>query len=230
MIGRFTDGDNIKRLIFIFLAVGALGMLCFVSTYKKDVLTQPTFPLDEEVITVALEKSRLPGILSKSETTSSAEGQSMHVVRSPTITYSDIIGAEEAYSNPSTRLLIAAVSSVATGDERVLITVFDQIDVPDQMAWEDWKQQIVFATLLYGGFEDEEQVYQAFAGKELPSGENLFERWDAQLPGGYCTVTYRTSKATNHPTRKQHASMGVNIYESQALYQRLQKPTTQAVP
>ncbi|GEM_PF-4841134 len=64
-------------------------MLCIVSIYKKDVLPQPTFPLDEEVITVALEKSRLPGILSESETTSSVEGQKIHIVRSPTITYSD---------------------------------------------------------------------------------------------------------------------------------------------
>ena len=219
-----------KRLIFVFLAVGGLGMLCFVSIYKKDVLPQPTFPLDEEVIIVALEKSGLPGILSESETTSLAEGQRMHIVRSPTITYSDTISTEEANANPSTKLLIAGISSVTIEGERVLITVFDQIDVSEQMSWEDWKQQIVFATLLYGGFEDEEQVYQAFAGKELPYGENAFRRWDAQLPGGYCTVTYRTSNETSNPTQKRHALMDVNIYKSQALYQRLQKPTTQVVP
>ena len=46
-----------KRLIFVFLAVGVLGLLCFVSIFKKDVLPQPTFPLDEEVIIGALEKS-----------------------------------------------------------------------------------------------------------------------------------------------------------------------------
>jgi len=204
-------------------------MLCFVSIYKKDVLPQPTFPLDAEVIIVALEKSGLPGILSESETNSSVEGHRTHIVRSPTITYSDIISTKEAYANPSTRLLIACISSATIEGERVLLTIFDQIDVPDQMTWEDWKQQIVFATLLYGGFEDEEQVYQAFAVKELPYGENLF-RGDAQLPGGYCTVTYRYSYETIKPTQKRHAFMGVNIYESQTLYQRLQKPTTQAVP
>ena len=98
------------------------------------------------------------------------------------------------------------------------------------MSWEDWKQQIVFATLLYGGFEDEEQVYQAFADKELPYGENVFQGWDAQLPEGYCTVTYRTISESSNPKQKRHALMGVNIYESQELYQRLQKPTTQVVP
>ena len=205
-------------------------MLCFVSIGKKDVLPQPAFPLDDEVIIVALEQSGLPGILSESETTSWADGQRMHIVRSPTITYSDTVSTEEAYANPSTRLLTAGISSATVEGERVLITVFDQIDVSDQMSWEDWKQQIVFATLLYGGFEDEEQVYQAFAGKELPYGENAFQRWDVQLPGGYCTVTYRTSGETSHPTQKRHAWMDVNIYESQALCQRLQKSATQAVP
>lgn len=221
---------NMKRLIFVVLAVGVFGMICFVSIYKKDVLPQPTFPLDEEVINVALEKSGLPGMLSESETTSWADGQRMHIVRSPTITYSDTISTEEASVNPSARLLIAGITSVTIEGERVLIAVFDQIDVSDQMSWEDWKQQIVFATLLYGGFEDEEQVYQAFAGKELPYGENAFQRWDAQLLGGYCTVTYHTTNESSNPTQKRHAWMGVNIYESQALYQRLQKPATQVVP
>lgn len=205
-------------------------MLCFVSVCKKDVLPQPTFPLDEEVITVALKKSGLPGILSESETTFSGEGRRIHIVRSPTITYSDTIRTEEADANPSTRLLMAGISSVTMEGQRVLTIIFDQIDVSDQMTWEDWKHQIVFATLLYGGFEDEEQVYRAFAGKELPNGENSVRRWDAQFPGGYCTVTYRTSDATSNPKQKRHASMGVNIYESQALYQRLQKPAAQAVP
>ena len=221
---------TMKRLIFVFLAVGVLGLLCFVSIFKKDVLPQPTFPLDEEVIIGALEKSGLPGILSESETTSLAEGRRMHIVRSPMITYSDTISIEEASVDPSTRLLIAGISSATIEGERVLITVFDQIDVADQMSWEDWKQQIVFATLLYGGFEDEEQVYQAFADKELPYGENVFQGWDAQLPEGYCTVTYRTISESSNPKQKRHALMGVNIYESQELYQRLQKPTTQVVP
>lgn len=222
-----TRDDYWKRLIFVFLAVGVLGMLCFVSISKKDVLPQPSFPLDEEVIIAALEKSGLPGILSESETTSWFEGHKAHTVRSPSITYSDIISTEEAKANPSTRLLMAGISSAVIDGERALTTLFDQIDISDQMTWEDWKQHIVFAALLYGGFEDEEQVYQAFAGKEFPSSdENSLFQWDAQLPQGYCTVSYHTTKATSRPLQKQHALLRVNIYESQALYQSLQKRNT----
>lgn len=216
----------------MFFTVGMLGMLCFDSSYKKDVLPQPTFPLDEEVIIDAMEKSGLPGILSESETTSWSEGQMVHVVRSPTITYSDTISTEEANANPITRLLIASIvsnSSEMTEGQRVLSTVFGQIDVPDQMTWEDWKQQIVFATLLYGGFEDEEEVYQAFADKELPClfGESSFQAWDAQLTGGYCIVSYRISNETSKPVEKQKASMCVNIYESKELYQGIQQRVQQ---
>lgn len=214
------SGDYLKRLIFAFLTAGVLVMLCFVSGCKKDILSQPTFPLDDEAVSVALEKSGLPGELSKSETASLAEGQRTHAVRSPTITYSDTISLEEAAANPSTRLLLASVSSAAIDGKRALSTVFDQIDVPEQMAWEDWKRQIVFATLLYGGFEEEEQVYKAFAGKEIPNGES-FLQWDAQLSGGYCIVTYKFFEEINAPKTKQHAAMCVNIYESKALYQKL---------
>ncbi|MDO4275989.1 MAG: hypothetical protein Q4D16_20155 [Eubacteriales bacterium] len=239
LIRRPSVGDYCKQLILVFLSVGMLGMLCFVSGCKKDVLPQPTFPLDEEVVNAALEKSGLPGILSESETASWAEGQMVHAVRSLTITYSDTISAEEANANPITRLLIASIvsnSSEITEGKRMLFIRFGQIDVPDQMTWEDWKQQIVFATLLYGGFEDEEQVYQAFADKELPClhGESSFQAWDAQLPGGYCIVNYRISNETSKPVAKQEASMGVYIYESKELYQRIQqkikKPATQAEP
>ncbi|MBS6396606.1 MAG: hypothetical protein KH452_05590 [Clostridiales bacterium] len=211
---------HLKKWIFVFPALGVLGMLCVASVRKKDVLPQPDFPLEEEVITAALEKTGLPGLLSESETTFSAEGQRRHVVRSPSVTYSDMITPEESDADPRTRLLVAAVSSTTFGGERVLSTVFDQIDVSDQMAWEDWKQQIVFATLLYGGFEDEEQVYQALVCEEFPYGENSFG-WEVQLPGGYCTVTCRTTEETSRPEGKKRASLGVNIFESEELYQRL---------
>ena len=49
---------TMKRLIFVFLAVGVLGLLCFVSIFKKDVLPQPTFPLDEELLS---ERWKNPG-------------------------------------------------------------------------------------------------------------------------------------------------------------------------
>lgn len=218
-----------KRLIFLFLAAGMLRMPCFGSAPSRDILPRPAFPLEDEVIIAALEKSGLPGRLSETETVSSGKGQRTHTVRSLTVTYSDMVSEEEADADPGTRLLTACIRSVLTEGERALITIFDQIDISGQMEWEDWKQQLTFAALLYGGFESEEQVYRSFAGRELPAGEN-FCRWDAHLPAGYCIVTWHFFDESSNPKQKSHALMSVNIYESQPLYHRLQKTAVQFVP
>lgn len=94
--------------------------------------------------------------------------------------------------------------------------------------WEDWKTQIVFATLLYGSFEDEEEFYRAFSEQEIPEDEETF-KWDAQLPSGYCSVGYRVLDSEfecgsrGKRILKQHYMMELSIYESESLYQRLKK-------
>ncbi len=119
----------------------------------------------------------------------------------------------------------ADISSANYEGERVLYTIFDQSVDSNQIVREDWKQQIVFATLLYGGFENEEAVYQAFLAEELPDGKPAF-MWDAQLPEGYCTVSYsyrsnRTYDENGFSVQNQSAFLRVNIYESYELYQEL---------
>ena len=206
-----------KRLIYLFLAVCVLGILCSLAGCKKDARFQTTFPLEKEAITATLEKAGLPGIISESETTSYTEGHILYVVRSPT----------ETYDGTSNSVFLAGISSMNYEGERMLSTTFDQRVVSDQIEWEDWKQQIVFATLLYGGFENEEDVYRAFLEKELPDGKTSFG-WDAQLSGGYCMVAYSSRSHTTYnedgfPIRKQSASLRVNIYESYELYQKLEQ-------
>lgn len=106
-----------------------------------------------------------------------------------------------------------------------LCTMFDQPVVSDQLKWEDWKQQFLFATLLYGGFENEEDVYQAFLDKELPEGKTSFH-WDAKLPEGYCKVAYTIYEhyiddpEYGPPIQKRTATLRVNFYESYELYEK----------
>lgn len=216
-----------KRLTYILLAVGLLGVLCFITICKRDVLPQPVFPLEEEAVIAALEKTGLPGKISESETTS-GERRIQYVVRSQTETYSDSICPEEAYANPYSRVLIASIFSGIIEDERMLSIMFDQKDIPEQFAWENWKQQIVLATLLYGGFKNEDEIYQTILEKAPPAGEDSFE-WSAQLSGGYCWVHYNSRKShTNYgeyEIRKLRHSgtMIVKIFESKALFQKYQE-------
>ncbi|MDO4273198.1 MAG: hypothetical protein Q4D16_05990 [Eubacteriales bacterium] len=219
-----------KRLKFVFLVAGMVSLLCPITASAKDVLPQPAFPLEEDVITETLEKAGLPGEISKSETTSFTEGQMAYVVRDPI----------ETYDGSSNKLFIARINSAVYEGERVLFAAFDQKDVSDQIEWEDWKPQMVLAALLYGGFEDEEEVYQAFLGKEIPyTTENPYEvyenpfSWEVQLPEGYCTVSYSYRGQTIYdedgfPVRKQSAIMEINIYESKELCQKLKKPRDQS--
>ncbi len=212
---KIIGGDGLKRLKYLFLAVCVFGIICSLTGCKKDERFQTVFPLEEEVITATLEKTGLPGIISESETSSNRKGHIHYVVRSPT----------ETYDGTSNNVVLADISAANYKGERLLLTIFDQSVVSDQIEWEDWKQQIVFATLLYGGFENEEDVYRAFLEKELPDGQTSSE-WDAQLTGGYCVVSYSSRSHTNYnedgfTIRKQSAFLRVNIYESYELYQKL---------
>jgi len=196
----------VKRLIFCtFLAV---VLLCSLAGCQKSGLPQPDFPLEEDVVMTVLEQTGLPGIISESETFSSVEGHISYTLRDPTKTYGDT----------ENKVVTAGISSANTNGERFLGMIF--LSAPDEpaalpFAWEDWKQQIVFTTLLFGGFEDEEEVYRAFSDKEPPDDEERFE-WDAQLPGGYCRVSY-----SFNTTLEQSYTVRVTIYESKSLYQKL---------
>lgn len=209
-----------KRVICTFLAFGVLFSL---AGCQKNALPRPDFPLEEDTILAALEQAGLPGVISESETRSYVEGQMAYTLRDPAKTYGDT----------ENKVMVAGISSAITEGERFLSMIFSS--APGEpaafpFAWEDWEKQIVFTTLLFGGFADEEAVYRAFSGKKTPEDEESFE-WKAQLPGGYCTVSYRVNdylKATEvHNSSSEPIEniasyiVRVTIYESKALYQRM---------
>ena len=200
-----------KRLIPTFLA---FSLLCTLAGCQKGTLPQPDFPLSEDVITAALEQTGLPGVISDSETYSSVEGHIAYTLRDP----------EETYGDTENRVVIAGVSSAITEGERFLAMVFTADSIAKQgepgtrtFAWEYWKQQFVFATLLYGGFLDEEEVYRAFSDKETPEDERRLE-WDAQLSGAYVRVS-RTFMEYDARSAEPY-SVRVTFYESKSLYEK----------
>lgn len=208
----------VKRLIYIFLAVGLLCSL--VACQEKD-SSKPKFPLEEDAINAALEQSGLPGVIDESETHSNIKGHTAYALRHPT----------QTYFNGQNHVTTALIDSALTEGERFLSVTFPSAPVkPEDLsfAWEDRKTQIVFATLLYGSFEDEEEFYRAFSEQEIPEDKETF-KWDAQLPSGYCSVGYRVldsefeSGSRGKRILKQHYMMELSIYESESLYQKLKK-------
>lgn len=128
-----------KRLTYILLAVGLLGVICFITIRNKDVLPQPAFPLEEEAVIAALEKTGLPGKISESETTS-GERRIQYVVRSQTETYSDSVSPEEAYANPHSRVLIASIFSGIIEDE-IYQTILEKAPPAGEDSFE-WSAQL----------------------------------------------------------------------------------------
>lgn len=209
------------QLKSLFLLVCVFGILCSVTSCKRSEKFQTAFPLDEVVVTDTLEQAGLPGTISDSESETSLQTKkdihyTHYVVRDET----------EHYDNTETGMFVTDILSADYKGKRMLYMTFDQRIASNQIEWENWKAYIVFAALLYGGFENEEDIYQAFLGKELPEGKTAFQ-WDAQLPEGYCTVSYHLRSGhtiydkDGFARKKRSAFLRVNIYESYDLYQEL---------
>ena len=121
-------------------------------------------------------------------------------------------------------MFVASVSSVQLTDGRLLYTTFVQHRDSDQFQWADWKQQIVSAAMLYGGFADEEAVYQALSEQGDPADGEY--RWEAALPEGCCRVSYgakdnKTYDADGFEVHTYTATLRVDVFETRALYESL---------
>lgn len=216
-----------KRLIYILLTLGAL---CSLAGCQETGLSRPDFPLEEQVVNAALEQSGLPGAISKDETQSYAEWHTIYTLR-----------------DEDQVLPIAIISSSLREGERLFQIDFisPPLSAGPAFAWEDWKQQLVFSTLLYGGFADAEQVYRAFSEQEVSEGklppyedrelaEIIAERykWDASLPTGYCRIDYELFNSIENGIENdpldarvvaQSPRMHITMYESKAHYEKEQQ-------
>ena len=218
-IGTRTSSKSYKVLS------GQEQIDAFLAYLRGEALAQSVFPLSEEKVNDALWKSGLSGSISPSESTSYGQGHMMYVVRSETETYSSEPGAGN--------VMVATVSSMIDDSGRRLQTMFERVNVSDPFVWEDWKKQLVFSALLYGGFGDEEEIYRALAAEEAPKSTNfegtIQAKWFLDLSGGYCRITYSTHRgATVYneygvPSRGYDGILGVHIYESKAAYEALRQ-------
>lgn len=133
--------------------------------------------------------------------------------------------------------MTTAISSSIYDGKRFLQIIYTSPSIPElsPFAWEDWKQQLVFAALLSGGFTDDEEIYRVFStmdvagakmepNGEVRSGTEMYE-WDARLHAGYCRVRYFMSNTIadiTHPDTKI-PRMSISIYESEAHYKKMQQ-------
>lgn len=201
-----------RNLLIVFLS--ALAIFCILTGCQKSREFQTVFPLDAATVNETLTKAGLPGSVREDETYSQQEGHVGYTIRR----------APESPDEPEDGVFVASVSSVQLTDGRLLYTTFVQHRDSDQFQWADWKQQIVFAAMLYGGFADEEAVYQALSEQGDPADGEY--RWEAELPEGYCRVSYgakdnKTYDADGFEVHTYTATLRVDVFEARALYESL---------
>ena len=118
------------------------------------------------------------------------------------------------------------ISGIVDGN-RYMSTIFDAKShmVNDKpFAWEDWKQEIIFITILYGGFEDEEEVYRALSKLEVSDDDKVL-KWGVQLSNGYCGVQ---RSSITQPADSRGYTIWINFYETEELYLKMEQEKKEA--
>lgn len=145
-------------------------------------LSQPDFPLSEEDIVAAVEAQELNWTIGQREQDETADHRTVYGLVQP-----------ESGKNFSTIFVSTfQTEEIGRGLNMTLSISRDQLHWPleEPHNWDEWKNLLKLSAQLYGGFEDDEEIYHACAATELPLEETLL--WNGTLTGGYCRV--RASK------------------------------------
>ena len=220
-----------KHIILGLLIAGLLTLTACVEnspytegpdSIPKDSMAEPEFPLDKGTIMKTVDSLNLPCVISEDESeellTRENTVYSNYVLRDP----------ERKYHEDSldTILYGGIISGIVDGN-RYMSTIFDAKShmVNDKpFAWEDWKQEIIFITILYGGFEDEEEVYRALSKLEVPDDDKVL-KWGVQLSNGYCGVQ---RSSITQPVDSRGYTIWINFYETEELYLKMEQEKKEA--
>lgn len=164
--------------LFSFIIILSIVIGC-----EKQDLPMPDYPLDISIVAVALEEAELSWTIVKEEPL--AEGRILFTL------------------HDKDDKLVAFVLSGIHNERRLLdvslMPYSDNSTITRSLPEEEWERVIVFSTLLYGGFENLNQVYECFTNdydtkntvtvpskKVVSNGEVL--TWKSEINGIYCLV------------------------------------------
>lgn len=166
-----------KFVIGIILLCLTISICCGC---KKNSLPMPLYPLDEAIVEAGLEETTLLWKITKKEIW--GEGR----------VYYDLCDKDGK--------AIAVISSVGDGSTRLLqLTFYTSSAITAPLPGKDWEKAVNLATLLYGGFREKGQVFEAFQntyedmamadntpGSTLNNKESI--RWRMEINGVDCFV------------------------------------------
>ena len=163
-----------KLICFLLIALSALFLMSGCQVQKTtDNLQVPEYPLDMETVVNSLEEFEIVANVEESEVV--PEGEWEYEWNSYSIRPLE------------SRLLYAGIKSGVWDDDRFLTLTFLGFDNEKTMTQEEKEKAIVLTTKLFGGFEDQYSVYNAFL-KEFDSEEDSV--WSANLDGISCEIKF----------------------------------------
>lgn len=201
-----------KKIIIWVLAIACLLTLAGCS--RGDAQKGPAFPLEKQEVEAAVAELSLPWVIFDEETQQISDANRKAVIytlRDPEKKHSE---------DPDSLYLFCAgiLTGTLRGHRELDMTLVSRWHGLEgtAFAWEDWKQEIILATMLYGGM-DREEAYQALSKLEVPD-EDIFEL-GVPLSNGYCMVK---KKATEQGS--DHYSLWIHFWESEELYREARTP------
>ena len=161
-----------KLICFLLIALSTLFLMSGCQVQKTtDYLQVPEYPLNIETIINLLEEFEIVANVEESEVV--PEGKWEYEWNSYSIRPLE------------SRLLYAGIKSGVWDEDRFLTLTFLGFD--DEKPMTQKEKAIVLTTKLFGGFEDQYSVYNAFL-KEFDSEEDSV--WSANLDGISCEIKF----------------------------------------
>ena len=163
-----------KLICFLLIALSTLFLMSGCQVQKTtDYLQVPEYPLNIETIINLLEEFEIVANVEESEVV--PEGKWEYEWNSYSIRPLE------------SRLLYAGIKSGVWDEDRFLTLTFLGFDDEKTMTQEEKEKAIVLTTKLFGVFEDQYSVYNAFL-KEFDSEEDSV--WSANLDGISCEIKF----------------------------------------
>lgn len=170
----------------------------------------PSFPLSETVVAGAIDAVGLPLAISAEETQSYTEGQIAYTLRS---------SGEDLFPWG------AVSSAVYDGGKRFCqVTHLEAAGEDIAFHWEDWQKTITLAGMLWGGFDDDDQLYRQLSDLNIPDDSVTGASWETETDGGFCSIGYSITMIQGKPS---HVGLTISFYDSQQEYRQQMKEVMQ---
>ena len=163
-----------KVICLLLIALSTLFLMSGCQVQKTtDYLQVPEYPLNIETIINLLEEFEIVANVEESEVV--PEGEWEYEWNSYSIRPLE------------SRLLYAGIKSGVWDEDRFLTLTFLGFDDEKTMTQEEKEKAIVLTTKLFGGFEDQYSVYNAFL-KEFDAEKDSI--WNSELNGISCEIKF----------------------------------------